>query len=290
MKLIDAHHHLWDTNHLHYPLFDKTPALNRPFMLTDFEAVAAAHDVSQSICVEAASAGADGLAETRWLLEQTAANDIIGGLVVWAPVEQGNLRTYLDQITGLGQGRIAGIRRSFEFEPPDFACRPEVVEGIRIAGEYGYSVDLVLYHHSLPAVLQLVRACPQVQFVLDHLGKPGIRQGVHDVAPDGILRHPWTEQISELATLTNVACKISGLTTEADHNRWTVESLKPYVDHAIHCFGWERVLFGSDWPVCNLAGGYARWLNALDWAIADASEANKRKLFCENARRIYKLP
>jgi L-fuconolactonase len=278
MNIIDAHHHLWDIHQLHYTLFDQVPALNRPFTLADFAGVATANGVRQSICVEAASAGADGLAETRWLLEQTAQSNVIAGLVVWAPIEQANLRTYLDQITGLGQGRIVGVRRSFEFEPPDFAQRAEVIAGAKTIGEYGYPVDLVLFHHSLAAAITLVRACPEVQFVLDHLGKPGVRQG---------LRHPWEEQIAELATLNNVVCKISGLTTEADHSHWTFEELKPYIDHVIHSFGWERVLFGSDWPVCELAGGYIRWLNALTWAVADASEANQRKLFSENARRIY---
>ena len=116
--------------------------------------------------------------------------------------------------------------------------------------------------------------------MLDHLGKPGVRQG---------LRHPWEEQIAELARCDNIACKLSGLTTEADHDHWTSEALKPYIDHVIRCFGWERVLFGSDWPVCDLAGGYSRWLSALSWAVADASEANQRKLFSDNARRIYRL-
>ena len=280
MNIIDAHHHLWDTHHLHYPLFDQVPALNRPFTLADFSVVAAANGVCQSICIEAASAGADGLAETQWLLEQAPRNDLIAGLVVWAPLEQPNLRAYLDQVTALGQGRIVGVRRSFEFESPDFAQRAEVIAGAQVIGEYGYPVDLVLFHHSLPAVIALVRACPEVQFVLDHLGKPGVRQGLH---------HPWEEQIAELATLDNVACKISGLTTEAEHNYWTPEALRPYTDHVIDSFGWERVLFGSDWPVCELAGGYTRWLAALTWVVADADEVNQRKLFSENARRIYRL-
>jgi L-fuconolactonase len=280
MNLIDAHHHLWDTNHLRYPLFDQVPALNRPFTRADFAEVAAANGVSQSICVEAASAGADGLAETRWLLEQAATSDVVAGLVVWAPIEQPNLTNYLDQITAWGQDHIVGIRRSFEFEPLDFACRPEVIDGIRRVGEYGYSLDLVLFHPALPATIKLVQACPQVQFVLDHLGKPGVRQG---------LRQPWADHIAELADFNNITCKLSGLTTEADHSHWTQEDLKPYIDHVLRCFGWDRILFGSDWPVCELAGGYRRWLNALNWVIADASEANQRKLFSENTRRIYQL-
>lgn len=280
MNIIDAHHHLWDTNQLHYRLFDQVPALNRPFTLDDFIAVAAANGIHQSICVEAASAGADGLAETQWLLEQTAQSKLIAGLVVWAPLEQPNLRAYLDQVMALGQGRIVGVRRSFEFEPLDFAQRAEVIAGAQFIGEIGLPIDLVLFHHSLPAIISLVRACPETQFVLDHLGKPLVRQG---------LRHPWQEQITEVATYANVACKISGLTTEADHRHWTPEALKPYIDHVINSFGWDRVLFGSDWPVCDLAGGYARWLTTLWSLVVDTDEANQSKLFSENARRIYRL-
>ena len=280
MNLIDAHHHLWDTNQLRYSLFDQAPALNRPFTLADFAQVAAANGVSQSICVEAASAGADGLAETRWLLEQAAQSELIAGIVAWAPIEQPDLRSYLAQITAWGQGRIVGIRRSFEFESPDFACRPAVIEGVRLVGEYGYAVDLVIYHPALAATIELVRACPHVQFVLDHLGKPGVRQA---------LRQPWADQIAELAAFDNVACKLSGLTTEADHTHWQQADLQPYIDHVIGCFGWERVLYGSDWPVWELAGGYRRWRQALDEAIAGASEADLRKLFSDNARRIYRL-
>lgn len=280
MQIIDAHHHLWNTSQLRYTLFDQAPALNRPYTLADFEAVAAAHSVHQSICIEAASAGADGLAETRWLLAQTAHSDLVAGLVVWAPLEQPELRTYLDQVMALGRGRIVGVRRSFEFMAPDFPRHGEVIAGVTLVGEYGLVVDLVLFHPALAATIELVRACPQVQFVLDHLGKPGIRQGLYQ---------PWAGQIAELAALPNVACKLSGLTTEADRQHWSHADLKPYVDHVIGCFGWDRVLFGSDWPVCDLAGGYTRWLGALDWTIATAAEADKRKLFCENARRIYRL-
>lgn len=280
MDIVDAHHHLWDTNHLRYPLFDRIPALNRPFTVQDFEAVATQNGVKQSVCVEAASAGADGLAETKWLLEQTRSSTVVSRLVVWMPVERPDRQDYLDQIAALNDGRIVGIRHSFEFDPPDFPCRDEVIAGVKLAAQYNFSVDLVLFHPSLSATLELVKACPEVPFILDHLGKPAIKQRLLD---------PWREQIAELASLGNVVCKISGVNTEADHQRWTKEDLKPYIDHAIQCFGWDRVMFGSDWPVCKLAGEYAQWLDALSWAIADASEADKQQLFSANARRIYRF-
>jgi L-fuconolactonase len=278
MEIIDAHHHLWDTNHLRYPLFDNIPSLNRPFTVSDFQAVAQCSGISRSVCIEAASAGADGLEETTWLLAQANSSTIVTRLVVWAPVEQPAITSYLDQIAELNDGSIVGIRRSFEFEPEDFPARDETIAGIKAAASHGYSCDLVLFSPSLPAVLELVRACPEVSFILDHLGKPLVRAGV---------LHPWQEQIVELAKFPNIVCKISGLTTEADHQTWAQEDLKRYIDHALSCFGWDRVMFGSDWPVCELAGSYRRWLTAVQWAVADATEEDRCKLFSGNARRVY---
>ena len=280
MDIIDSHHHLWDTGHLQYTLFDTIPMLNRSFTQVDFDALAARHHVRRSVCVEAASAGADGLAEVRWLLDQARRSSVVERLVVWAPLDQPHLRTYLDQVAGLDDGCITGVRRSFEFEAPDFPSSNEVVAGINMLAEYGYTCDLVFYHRSLPAVVELVKACPGVQFILDHLGKPPIREARFD---------PWARQLAELAACPNIVCKVSGLTTEAEHQRWTRTELKPYIDHALQCYGWDRVMFGSDWPVCNLAGGFERWLDAILWAIADATEDNKRRFFSENARRIYRL-
>jgi predicted TIM-barrel fold metal-dependent hydrolase len=279
VEVLDAHHHLWDTGRLRYALFDELPALNRPFTLDTFQAIAARNGVSASICVEAASAGADGFAEARWLLEQSRTG-LVGGIVVWAPIERPDLAAYLDRLREIDDGRIVGIRRSFEFEDPDFARRDEVVAGVEEVARRGLVCDLVFFHPALPAAIDLVRACPDARFVLDHLGKPPIRDGV---------RAPWSEHIAELASHPNVVCKISGLMTEAGDTRWRAEDLVPYIDHAIGCFGWDRVLFGSDWPVCELAGTYRRWLGVVSGAVRDASAEQKQALFVDNARRTYHL-
>jgi L-fuconolactonase len=280
MEIIDAHHHLWDVKHLRYSLFDANPTLNRSFTVDQFEPLAQALGVQQSVCVEAASAGPDGLAEIQWLLEQTRQSQIVTRLVAWAPLERADRAGYFDQLDALNDGRIIGVRRSFELEPPDFPGRVEVITGAKLAAARGYSVDLVLYHRSLRSVLDLVRACPEVHFVLDHLGKPGVRDG---------MMSPWREQIAQLAAMENVDCKISGLATEAEHESWTPEQLKPYIEHVIACFGYERVMFGSDWPVCLVAGGYERSLRALAWAVENASDEQKRHLFAATARRVYRM-
>jgi L-fuconolactonase len=281
VRIVDAHHHLWDTRRFRYPLFDRIPALNRPFPIDDFDQIASAVGVDTSVCVEAASAGIDGMAELAWLRQQADRSSRVKAIVAWAPVEQPGLRDYLAQIASLNDPRIVGVRRSFEFEPDDFPSRREVVAAVRQLADFGLSFDLVLFHRSLKAAIELVRQCPDVSFILDHLGKPPIRER----RPE-----PWRTQIAELAALPNVVCKISGMTTEAEHASWTADDLAPYFYRAVECFGWDRLLFGSDWPVCNLAGGYDPWRRAVDQLLAGVTPADRAKFFAGNAGRIYRLP
>jgi L-fuconolactonase len=279
LQILDAHHHLWDTRRLRYTLFDDVPALNRPHTLVEFEPVARRNGVVGSICVEAASAGADGFAESTWLVEHTR-SPLIHGLVMWVPLERPDVTGYLDRLRQIDDGRIVGVRRSFEFEAPDFARRDEVIAGVEEVARRGLVCDVVVFHPALRAVIDLVRACPSATFVLDHLGTPPIRDGMLDM---------WREHIAELASCPNIVCKISGLMTEADHARWRTEELVPCIEHAISCFGWSRVLFGSDWPVSQLAGTYERWLEVVRAALHEATVEQQQALYVDNARRIYKL-
>jgi L-fuconolactonase len=277
VDIIDAHHHLWDTTKLSYPLLKTIPPLHRPFLAREYDEVGRQNGVSHSVCVEVASIGADGWQETQWLLHEVDRSAIADRLVVWAPIERSDLSDYLRRVHAL-TGPIVAIRRSFEFEPPGFPSRPDVIAGVAQLEAYGYAFDLVLFHPSLAAVIELVRACPKVQFIFDHLGKPDIRSS---------MTFEWQRSIVELAALDNVVCKISGVVTEADLERWAREDLRPFIDHAIQSFGWERVMFGSDWPVCRLAGGYEKWLDAVIWATYDASTAEQEALFSGTARRVY---
>lgn len=280
MRIVDAHHHLWDTRRFRYPLFDRIPALDRPFPVDDFDQVAAAVGVDASVCVEAASAGADGMAELRWLRDQADRSSRVKAIVAWAPVEQPELPDYLARIAGMDDPRIVGVRRSFEFDPDDFPSRPQVVAGVRRLAGWGLSFDLVLFHRSLKAAIELVTRCPEVSFILDHLGKPPIRERRLE---------PWSTQIAEIAAQPNVVCKVSGMTTEAEHASWTVDDLAPYFERAVECFGWDRLLFGSDWPVCNLTSGYESWLRVIDQLLAGVSSADRAKFFMSNAVRVFRL-
>lgn len=163
---------------------------------------------------------------------------------------------------------------------PGFSLRPPFVRDIQLLSGYGLSFDLCLTHTQLPDVIELVRLCPNTSFVLDHISKPDIRHHVLD---------PWREHIQALATLPNVTCKISGIATEADHQHWTTEDIAPYVAHVLSTFGEDRVMFGGDWPVLSLASPYLRWIETLDALTSHLSPSARRKLWSENARRIYRL-
>jgi L-fuconolactonase len=173
------------------------------------------------------------------------------------------------------------VRRSFEFEEPRFASRPEVVDGARLAGEHGLVVDLVLFPPAFPAVLDLVSSCPGTQFVLDHLAKPEIARRAWE---------PWATQLSELSERPNVVAKLSGLTTEADRSGWTPGDLKPYVEHALETFGPARLLYGSDWPVVELAGGHKRWLESVVQLLEGLAVEERWAVLSGNARRVYLRP
>jgi L-fuconolactonase len=217
--------------------------------------------------------------EAKWLRRQADRSSVVKG-VLWAPVSSPDLPGYLDEVASSDDPRILGVRRSFEFEPQDFPSRPEVVDGVRRLAGYGWSFDLVLFHPLLPAAVELVQPCPEVQFVLDHLGKPSIGDAALD---------RWREHVARMASQPNVACKMSGLVTEADLRGWSAEMLRPYVQHAIESFGWDRLIFGSDWPPCERAGGLGRWLEAVEELVKGASTDERETFFSRNASRIYRI-
>jgi L-fuconolactonase len=176
---------------------------------------------------------------------------------------------------------VKGVRRLIQGEPdPEFCLRPRFVRGVQLLADYGLSFDLCITHEQLAATIGLVAQCPEIAFVLDHIGKPDIRAGLLD---------PWREQIAQLATYPNVSCKLSGMVTEADHANWTPDDLAPYVAHVVAQFGEERIMYGGDWPVAYQASTYPRWVATLDALTADLSPAAKRKLWAENASRFYRL-
>lgn len=278
--IIDSHVHLYDPGALSFPWMEEAPALLKPHLLPDFDRARGPVDVEKLVFVEVDVEPSQRIAEACWVETQAEADPRIAAIVASAPLEEGEAaREILDRLAETR--RVRGIRRLIQGEPdPEFCLRPGFVEGVRLLSDYGFSFDICVRHHQLASAIGLVRLCPDVPFILDHIAKPAIGDGLFD---------PWRAELAELAALPNVACKISGVATEADHGAWTRDQLRPYIDHALACFGFERAMFGSDWPVLNLASRYTEWVAILDEAIAGTSEAEQRALYRDTAARVYRL-
>jgi L-fuconolactonase len=279
--IVDAHLHLWDPNHLRLPWIDGDATLGRRFGPAEYAEHTQGIAIEAMVYVEVDVEPHYALLEPRWVAERAHEDPRIKAIVAHAPVEHGErARAYLDALVATTP-LVKGVRRLIQGEKePDFCLRPDFVRGVQVLAEYGLSFDICIFHPQLAAATELVRRCPQVSFILDHLGKPNIKEHVRD---------PWRAQLRELAALPNVICKVSGAVTEADRERWTAEDLRPYVEHALESFGEDRVAFGGDWPVTLLASSYTRWVETLDELTAGLSDRAKRKLWAENAKGFYRL-
>jgi len=282
VPIVDAHVHLWDPDWFRIRWLDEIELLNRRYAVEEYRSHTTGIDVAAIVYVQVEVEPVYSLLEAEWVATRAQEEPRIQGIVAWAPVEYGlRAQTYLDALVRI-DSRIKGVRRILQGEAdPAFCLQPDFIRGVQLLAEYDLSFDLCIYHHQLTSVIELVRQCPHISFMLDHIGKPRIATG---------LREPWQAQIEELAALPNVMCKISGLVTEADHRHWRSEDLAPYVAHVLTAFGEDRVAFGSDWPVVLLAAGYRRWVETLDKLTAHLTPAAQRKLWADNARHFYRLP
>ena len=276
--LTDAHVHFWDPAAGRYKWLDGVPALAGRRGPAEFARACGPVAVERLVFVQCGAA--DALAEVAWVEGLAAAEPRLAAIVAHAPVEAGAaVEPWLEQLAS--RPRVRGVRRLLQDEPDDAFClRPDFVEGVRRLERHGLSFDLCLYARQLGAVVELVRRCPGVRFILDHGAKPGIRAGRLD---------PWREEIRALAALPNVDCKLSGLATEADPRAWTTADLRPYVDHLLATFGPGRLLFGGDWPVSTLATDYPRWVATVEALLAGISADDQRRIWSTNAARVYRL-
>jgi predicted TIM-barrel fold metal-dependent hydrolase len=279
MEIVDTHQHLWDKDLFHYAWLEPLPILDRSFRLSDYSEATRRLEIAKTVFVECDVDEAQVLDEALHVLR--LANDQrnrISGVVASGRPEKDGFKPYLDKIAGHPQ--LKGIRRILHTHPDELAQGKMFVENVARLATYGLSFDLCVLARQLPVALHLASRCPDVAFVLDHCGVPDVKAHVLD---------PWRAHISGLSRLPNVSCKISGLVAYANPANWQSEDLRPFVDHVIESFGWDRVMFGSDWPVCNLTASYERWVATLLSLTQAAGEVNQRKLFHDNALRIYRL-
>ncbi len=279
--VVDTHLHIWDPAKFSYPWHASAPTLSRPFLPADYDEHRATVEVERMVFLECDVAPTDRLAEAKWVTEQAALDPRIQTIVASAPLEKGAAAEGdLEALAELPL--VRGIRRLIQDEPDDdFCVQPDFIAGVRLLPKFDLTFDICIKHRHLANTVRLVRECPEVTFILDHIGKPAIVDGLLD---------PWRSDLRDLAALPNVHCKMSGLVTEADHQNWTREQLKPYIDHVMECFGFDRVMYGGDWPVSTLATTYPEWVATLDWALSGSTEEELRRLYRDNAIRFYRLP
>jgi L-fuconolactonase len=278
--IIDAHHHLWRPDAASYPWM-AGPAMRpirKPFTIADLEQVARANGVGHTVLVQARP----DLRESLDLLAVAARHDIVAGVVGWVDLTAPDVADQIGRLRRApGGDRLVGIRPMAQFEPDErWLLRPDVGRGLAAVTRAGLTFDLLVTARELPSAVEVVRAHPVTTFVLDHIAKPPIASGD--------LRW-WAADLAPLGELENVSCKVSGLVTEAAWESWSVDDLRPAIQTALEVFGEDRLIFGSDWPVCLLAASYERVLAAARACLSGLSAAARDGVFGANARREYRL-
>ncbi len=277
MSIIDAHHHVWDLSVRDQPWIRGAAmeALRRSFSMEDLRRDADEATIGGTVLVQTVTV-AD---ETPELLAVAAADPLVAAVVGWADLTEASIADDLARLaSGLGGDYLASIRHQVQSEPdPDWLRRTDVLRGLRAVASAGLCYDLVLLPHQLPAASDAAAAVPELVFVLDHGGKPRIADGALE---------PWATAIRQFAALPNTFCKLSGLVTEAAPGT-PCQAFVPFADVILGAFGAERVMFGSDWPVCLLASTYASVLALAEALVSGLSEAERTAVFAGTAARVY---
>ena len=274
-SLVDAHHHVWDLSVRDQPWIagPRMAPLRRSFSAAQLAAVARPAGVEATVLVQTVTVAE----ETPELLALADVDPLIAGVVGWIDLTATDAA---DALAAL-RGPLVGIRHQVQSEPdPDWLCRPDVRAGLRAVADAGLVYDLLTLPAQLPAAIDTVRALDELSFVVDHLSKPPIATGELE---------PWATHMRALAAHENVACKLSGMVTEADWDAWNIDDLRPYAEVVLAAFGPGRVMFGSDWPVCLLAAPYGDVVEAAAELTAGLSASERAAVFSGTARRVYGL-
>ena len=277
--IIDTHLHIVDQSALRYPWLSGAPALNRTFSYEEYAQEARRGGISQTLHMEVDVAPEDIEAETAYVARKAREpGSLLRGAIAACRPEDPGFAEYLERVRETKF--VKGFRRVLHVVPDDVSEGALFRENVQRLKGTGLTFDLCVLPHQIPTAIELIDLAPDVQFVLDHCGVPDIK---------GNAEHPWREHMSEIAKRPNVIGKISGVVAYADPESWTVETLRPYVEHTIGVFGWDRVVWGSDWPVCTLGGGLSTWIAATQALVAGASAEERTKLFSGNAKRVWGL-
>ena len=277
-KIIDTHQHLWDTANLPYPWLDGFDLLKQRYTPQDYRDAIGDINVVKSVHVEGDPAETHVVQEVEWLTQIAETDGMIGAIAAAASLEKPDVEVTLEQLATFEL--VVGIRRMAWHNPDNqFYASSDLINGVKLLAKYDLSFELCAKHDQLPAAIELVKATPEVRHAVNHCGGPNIKDGEFE---------PWATHMCKLAAFENVHCKVSGIVTTASEN-WTPDELKPYIRHLVEVFGYNRLMFGSDWPVCTLAAEYQKWFEVLLSIIDDASTAEKNLLFYQNALEFYRI-
>jgi len=276
MMHIDSHQHFWKYNAREYGWIDDSmKSLRRDFMPQDLEPELERNGFDGCVAVQARQT----LEETRFLLELASRHPFIKAVVGWVDLRSPELRLQLESLCG--NSKLAGIRHIVQSEPDDgFLMRSDFRRGIAMLEEFNLTFDILIYTRHLPVAAEFVAGFEHQRFVLDHLAKPDLRS--RELAM-------WSRGLRELAKFQNVYCKLSGLVTEADWDNWTEEDFIPYLDVAFECFGAARLMIGSDWPVCTVAGNYSRVVDVVENYLQKFPSEVRKAVLGETAREVYRI-
>lgn len=274
--ITDSHQHFWQVGRFDYPwMTSDLGVLYRDYLPDELEPILARNGVEKTVLVQASNS----LAESRWLLNLADQNSFIAGVVGWVDLMSPEVDAQLRELTD--HPKFKGVRHLVESEPQDdWLIQPAVLSGLKQLSTYGVSYDLLVHTRHLKHVPRVAETCPELALVIDHLAKPPIAKNEID---------EWSQGFKPLAFYPNIHCKLSGLVTEANWTSWQTDDLRPYVEFALESFGPERLMFGSDYPVCLLASTYDRVLASFQEILSNLGDDEREKIFSRNAARFYRV-
>ncbi len=273
---IDSHQHFWNYEPVKHEWIDDSMAvIRKDFLPQDLQKVYEENDIDGCVAVQADQT----LEETDFLIGLSEQFDFIKGIVGWGDLRADNVETVLNHYSKFS--KIKGFRHVVQGEPDhNFMLRPDFLRGIKALGKHRFTYDILIFPHQLGAALELVKRFPNQKFVIDHIAKPYIKDGFYD---------GWAAMMLEIGKYKNVYCKVSGMITEADFKTWTPEEIKPYLDLVFEAFGASRIMFGSDWPVCLVAGNYKQVKELITNHIANLDPVDQEAIMGKNAIEFYNL-
>jgi len=276
MIRIDSHNHFWKFDPIRDSwIEDSMQVLRRDFLPKDLQPILHENNIDGTVAVQADQSES----ETNFLLDLAESNHFIRGVVGWVDFKADDIEQKLSAFAS--NNKLRGFRHIAQAETDDgFLVGNDFLNGLKYLKTYDYTYDILIYPRQLKAAIELAYELPDQKLVLDHIAKPLIKTGIMD---------PWASQMKELGSSKNVYCKISGIITEADHQDWNAEEIKPYLDVVFDAFSSDRIMFGSDWPVCLLAGSYAQVVQLIEDYVGKFDPSVIERIFGGNAIKFYKL-